>query len=141
MKFRVYAKDVKDAQPIELEFPRGFRSDGQFLRPLNSAREPSAFAVLNTDNIAAVLPETFGEQSQQRQATEFDVFIKGRREPLKVKAHLFDASAGASVQFQWIGFDSNKFPEIKRIDIPNVYVAISEVVAIYPVGGIPPNLE
>lgn len=105
----------------------------------NDHDKESRAGYLSLDNIAAVIPEN--PPVWHRSSLDYDdkslpfcVYLKDRpsTEPIQIPAFICDTSQPPSVQFFWKIFNVNKFQDQL---IPNIYIAISEVVAIMPLGG------
>lgn len=107
-----------------------YTDDGLVLIDANN--KPSQYGFLSLTNIAAIVPDEAIDGPTQ---PHLEVFLQGRdpedeNHPISIAAHVFDLDDPPSVRFyRLIDADPPKPREI----IPNLYVAISEVVAIVPV--------
>lgn len=126
--FRVYPKN---GEMLLLEW-RNFEFNENSFTLYDSGNFPSKEGFLSFDNVAAILPE---EQSRPRpEAITFRVYLKNRKEPLEIAAHALDAEQPPSVKFYWQLQSGGG--EIENTEIPEIYVALSEVVAIIPSDGL-----
>ena len=137
MKYNIYPKtsttDTPAPIPIECE---GWLRDGSTIKPLNALGQPSEFALLLIDNIAAILPEIPDRQSQHiHNPLHFQIYLKGRTEPLKIAAHIVKVVED-QIQFLWLNYDM-KTSERNEQPISGVYVAVSEVIAVVPSESLP----
>ena len=135
--FQIYPKKGKE---FALAFDRFELREEQFVL-YNDRDKESRAGFLSFANIAAILPDgKFKGHGRvglayDTEPTEFLIYLKDRppTEPLHVVAFVCDTSQPPSVQFFWKVFNVNKFEDHL---IPNIYIAISEVVAIMPSGGL-----
>jgi hypothetical protein len=119
--FRVY---LKKGGSITLEFRR-FEIDGNRFTIYDSsdfAAQEEAY--LSFDNIAAIMPE-----NQPESDARFKVYLKGG-ESFEVSATHFKTDEARGIKFY-----RQRYPRNGE-EIKNVYVALSEVIAIMPVGGL-----
>lgn len=129
MKYKIYPKKGGDRDPVELEMG-GFEINGSLLRPRDRGGEPSGWGFLNLENIAAVVPEPSQEESQKTDAPYFNVFIKGREiKPFRVYAQAIDFSE-TELRFCWLNINMGAAVRVQKVPLPNVYVALSEIVAV-----------
>jgi hypothetical protein len=129
----------KKGDKLTLEFERFELKDSEFIL-YNDYDKESRAGFLSLDNIAAILPEK--PYLPHRSSIDYDdksstycVYLKDRpaTEPIQIQAFVCDPSKPPSVQFFWKLFNVNKFEEHL---IPNIFIAVSEVVAIMPLGGL-----
>lgn len=118
MSFIVYPKE---GEPFPLKIPRLVINENK-LNVYNDRNAESNYGFLSMDNIAAILPDNLGEAES---AIIFNLYLKDKKEPLKVSAHTFKANEPPSVRFYWRYGDREE-------EIRDLYVALSEVVAIVP---------
>jgi hypothetical protein len=130
MKFKIYPKKAADTEPLELEFD-GFEIQGSLLRPRIHG-EASVWGFINLKHVAAVIPEL--SEIPQHPNT-FDVYVRGRQEPLTIHAQAIkfseDELSFCSLNIN-LGIGGSM---AKRIPLRNVYVNMSEVVAVVPKEG------
>lgn len=95
----------------------------------DSADEPSDNGFLSFENIAAIC---IADQWRPRldDVRSFQIYLKGRTEPIVIFAHYFKTDALQGVGFFWINIRG------EDVKIENIYIALSEVVAILPAGGL-----
>lgn len=119
--FRVY---LKKGESLTLEFRR-FEIEGNSFTLYDSLDNPvKEEAFLSLDNVAAVIPE-----KQMESDSRFKVYLKSG-EMFEIVAELFKADQPPSVKFY-----RQRYPREDE-EIKNIYVALSEVVAIMPVWGL-----
>lgn len=133
--FHIYPKKGKS---FTLAFDH-FELRGDEFALFNDLDKESRAGFLSSANIAAIIPDRLPQGhlglAYNAQPIQFLIYLKERppAEPLHVEAFVCDVSQPPSVQFFWKLFHVNKFEDQL---IPNIYVAISEVVAIMPSGGL-----
>ncbi|SRR6266496_284502 len=99
---------------------------------INANSDPSEMGFISMNNVAAIVPEAPIDYGLL-QNHYFKVYLQGRDSeeeedhPISIGAHLFDLEDPPSVRFYRV-CETPAPPEI----LPNIYVAISEVVAILP---------
>ena len=115
-KFRVY---LKDGGSLELEFGK-FTFDNNSFTIYDAYNSPASDAFLNFDSVAAIIPERASDDS-----TGFTVYLKDNVS-FKVAAEAFRRDQPPSLNFYY------------RPDrlIPNIYVCLTEVIAILPSEGL-----
>jgi hypothetical protein len=132
MKYNIYPKttttDIPAPVSIECE---GWQRDGLLIRPLNAFNQPSQSALMLTSNIAAMLPEVPPKPIQNlRDPFHFQVYLNGRTKPIEVIAHDIQVTE-ERVQFGWLVYnEQTSTPDVQPIS--EIYVLLSEVVAIVP---------
>jgi len=131
MKFKVYEKDT-DKGPLEFEFD-GYKIEGSLLKPHNRGQQVSGWGFVNLETVAAVVRE-FTEQ--ELRWTEFTVWLRGREKPLSVYAQALKVTE-TELSFCRLDFNIGAPPEerVTKVPMVNIYVAISEVVAVSPAVG------
>jgi len=110
--------------------------DGQIILQ-NTIAKKSDLAMLVTDTVAAIIPEQiqpdkWGESENQ---ITYLVYLKDRtEEPIKIYAGAFDV-IDSLVQFFWL---VERAPGYEREPLPirQIYVPVSEIVGIFPEGGL-----
>jgi hypothetical protein len=139
MKYKIYEKKAGDKDPRELEFD-SFTVRNHLAIPIKASDELAAFGLLNLENVAAIIPDN--PQELQRSNTSglapfgLNVFLKGKSDPLLIDAQSIDTSQG-DLSFCQMYVDLNAQPMVRHVPIPNIYVALSEVVMVVPSGGLP----
>lgn len=119
--FRVY---IKKGGSLTLEFRR-FEVEGNTFTIYDSSDYPAKeSAFISFDNVAAVIPE-----KQPESESRFKVYLKGG-DSFEVSAEFFQSD-----QPQGLRFYRQRYPRNDE-EIKNIYVALSEVIAIMPVGGL-----
>lgn len=119
--FRIY---TKKGSSLTLEFRR-FELDGSSFTLYDSTDYPvKEAAFLSFENVAAIIPEKQAESDSR-----FKVYLKSG-ESFEVVADMLKADEPPSVKFYWQRYPRN------NEEVKNIYVALSEVVAIMPVGGL-----
>lgn len=108
-----------------------FEYDESGFRLYDDGNSLSKEGFLSFEHVAAILPET---QSQVKNAIQFQVYLKGRKEPLEVMANAFDLERQPSVRFYAKDIFYGSKPN--DVEIQGLYIAISEVVAIVPSDGL-----
>ena len=124
--FEIYPKRGKR---FSLQFERFEHSlDGFIL--YDSGHEPSREALLLFDAVAAIVPR---EQPPADEVEAYRVYLRNGEDDqyVKIHANVFDLTHPPSVKFYTRVVDNSERHEVK-----NVYVAISEVIAIIPDGGL-----
>jgi hypothetical protein len=94
----------------------------------HSGEYPSDEVFLSFDDVAAIVPES------PPFASEFEpflVYLRKRDKPVSVYANAFDLKDPSRVKFYFRQFTEDEF-----VEVPNVYVASSEVVALFPSEGL-----
>jgi hypothetical protein len=115
-KFRVY---LKDGSNIELELSR-FTFDANSFTIYDANNYPASDTFLNFDGIAAIVPDQASDD-----ATGFTIYLKDNVS-FKVAADAFRMDQPPSLKFY---FRPEKL-------IPNIYVCLTEVIAIIPSEGL-----
>jgi len=120
-KFTVY---LKKGEPLTLEFRRfTFDADGFTVYDSYNEAVPNQ-AFLSIDHIAAIIPE------QQKQSdSRFKVILRNGQS-FEVAAEILKTDQPPSIRFYW-----QQYPP-QQEEIQNIYVVLSEVVAIMPVNGL-----
>jgi hypothetical protein len=124
--FKVFPKEGLEPFGIKIE---RFECDGKSFTLFDSgdgAVPDEAF--LSFADVAAILPEN---QCDIANLIPFDVFLRKRKEPLRIYAHGFKIQP-PSVRFFWL----YSMPDGDSQDIPNIYVATSELVCVLPSDGL-----
>jgi hypothetical protein len=118
-KFTIY---TKEGEVFTLEFYR-FEYTGEGFTLFNDSDQPSKDGFLSADTVAAVIPQT---QTEPRDgAVVFNVYLNKHKEAVRVVADSFERD-GAVFKFYWRRYPGGD----ARVEVENVYVAASEVVAI-----------
>lgn len=129
--FKIYPKEGK---MFTLEFCR-FELNGEQFTLYNEADKPTSDGFLSHLNVAAIVPEHIHKRNHSHlfpDAVDFRVYLKSS-ETFEINADSCDITHPSSVKFfSKLYFDDR----IQDIEVPNVYVALSEVVAIMPSGGL-----
>jgi hypothetical protein len=122
--FNVYPK--KDADKIQVELRSFEFKDGAFTlySLIYSMNTLDVKQYVSIDNVAAVIPEPTPSYEDSH---SFLVYLQGRKNPVQVYAAFFKCDTPPSVMFYWSERDRDDGKLIK-----NIYVALSEVVAILP---------
>lgn len=122
--FLVYPKEGKE---FSLLCER-FEIDGTKFVFYNSGDQPSNEAFLSFDDVAAIVLEKpyFAEHFDP-----FLVYLRNKDNPIPIYANSFDIGTGPRVKFYYRQFDGDESHEIN-----DTYVATSEVIAIFPSGGL-----
>lgn len=122
--FLVYPKKGKPF-PVTCE---KFEQNGQEFVLFDSAERPSKEAFLSFDDVAAIVPE------KPRWADcgflPLHVVLRKHDEPIPVHANYFEIAAPV-VKFYCRQYDSDPW-----FEMPEIYVASSEVVALFPSEGL-----
>jgi len=126
-KFNVYPKK---GDMFAIECYR-FEYDENGFRLYDDGNSLSNEGFLSFEHVAAILPE---KQSQAKNLIHFQVYLKGRKEPLEVMANAFNLEQRPSVRFYAKGVFLNSAPT--DVEIQYLYIAISEVVAVIPSDGL-----
>jgi len=120
-KFTAY---LKKGEPLTLEFRRfTFDSNGFTVYDSYNEAVPNR-AFLSSDHIAAIIPE-----EQRESDSRFKVTLRNGQS-FEVVAEIFNIDQPPSVRFCWQQYSH------RQEEIQNIYVALSEVVAIMPVKGL-----
>lgn len=124
--FEIYPKRGKR---FSLQFQRFEHSLDRFIL-YDSGHEPSPEAFLLFDAVAAIVPR---EQPLADEVEPYRVYLRngGDEQYVKIHANVFDLTQPPSVKFYTRVVDNSERHEVK-----NVYVAISEVIAIIPDEGL-----
>jgi len=126
-KYNIYSKK---GDMFALECYR-FEYDESGFTLYDDGNSQSKEGFLSFEHVAAILPE---KQSQVKNAVHFEIYLKGRKDPLEVMAHAFNLEQPPSVRFYvrdvFVGSDPND------VEIQGIYIAISEIVAIIPADGL-----
>lgn len=126
-KFNIYPKK---GEMFTLECYK-FEYDENSFRLYDDGNSQSKEGFLSFEHVAAILPE---KQSQPRNPIHFQVYLKGRKEPLEVIADAFDLEHPPSVRFYAKDVFINSTPT--DLEIQHLYISTSEVVAIIPSDGL-----
>jgi predicted 3-demethylubiquinone-9 3-methyltransferase (glyoxalase superfamily) len=120
-KFTVY---LKKGEPLTLEFRR-FTFDANGFTVFDSYNDAVPnLAFLSIDHIAAIIPE-----EQRESDSRFKVILRNGQS-FEVVAEVFKTDQPPSVRFCWQQYSH------RQEEIQNIYVALSEVVAVMPVNGL-----
>jgi hypothetical protein len=124
--FDIYPKKGKR---FSLEFDRFVHSLDRFIL-YDSGHEPSHEAFLLFDAVAAIVPQ---EQPHADDVEAYRIYLRNNEDEqyVKIHANVFDLTQPPSVKFYTRVVDNSE-----RHEVTNVYVAISEVVAIIPDEGL-----
>jgi hypothetical protein len=127
LKFDVYPKE---GAMFTVEMTSFELQDDKFVL-FDEGRKPSSEGFLSFDAVAAIIPQT----QRGKNVICFDIRLKGFEKPAQVFATAFDLSNGVTVRFLYrqhdiMGKVANEWP------VENIYVALSEVVAIVPADGL-----
>jgi hypothetical protein len=130
MSFIVYPKE---GEPFCLEFAK-FEFNGTnfvFYESRTPGARPSEHAYMSVAHVAAIVPSrtVSGRYGDERR---YRVYLKGRTQTIEVVAHEFDLT-GEMIVFYWLSVGSNN---LERDVVENIYLAKSEVLAIFPVDGL-----
>lgn len=131
-KFKIYPKD---GEPFTVEFERFEFSGKQFVF-YDSANDPSKEGFASFDKVAAIVPDPPIFPQTNQSYTLFCVYLQGHEDDngeICIAAHKIDYEQEPSLIFYWEKFDLDSFTPVQ---IPNVYIATKEVVAIFPSGGL-----
>jgi hypothetical protein len=115
------------------------QANGFFLR--DDTRLVYPLVYLSMDNVAAILPAEPRRYNAKKELEPytFHVYLKRRIDPLVIPAYSFDASAPPSVIFNWERKTSADPFTPEEFPLQDIYIALSEVVAIMPKGGLIPR--
>ena len=134
--FHIYPKK---GEKLTLAFDRFELREDQFVLYNDHDKESHA-GFLSFANIAAILPDRLPDAgrigiTEDTEPTEFLIYLKGRSLTDLIHIHAFncDVSQPPSVKLSWKVFNQNKYEDYV---MTNIYIAISEVVAIMPSGGL-----
>jgi lipopolysaccharide assembly outer membrane protein LptD (OstA) len=131
LTFKIYPKEGK---MFTLEFRR-FELNGQQFTLYNEADETTSDGFLSYWNVAAIIPERIHKRNHSHlfpDAVDFRIYLKSS-ETFEINADSCDTTHPSSVKF------FTKFyidDQIKDVEVPYIYIALSEVVAITPSGGL-----
>lgn len=117
--FNVYPKEGGDKFQLDLE---GFELKDGIFTLYGPGHSVDTWQYISSHNIAAVLPEPTPSYDGSH---SFLIHLKDRKEPVQVYAAVFKPYGALGVRFYWSDLADAK-------PIENVYVALSEVVAIRP---------
>lgn len=134
--FHIYPKE---GERFALAFER-FEVRGDHFVIYNDRSKESHAGFLSLANIAAILPDRLpdGERiglTYETKPIEFLIYLKGRppTDPIRIQAFSCDVSEPPSVKLFWKVLNQNRYEDYA---MTNLYIAISEVVAIMPSGGL-----
>lgn len=116
--FNVYPKE--GAEPVQLDL-EGFEFKDGIFTLYRSGHSVDTWQYVSFENVAAILP---GSPPFFENAHSFEVYLKDRKDAVRVYGAIFKTDTQLGATFYWGEH------EVKRI--PNVYVALSEVIAIRP---------
>lgn len=126
--YKIYPKEgAKDFQLTECT---SFEFDGQAFKFYDTYGQESENVFASVDHIAAIIPEGQGEI--QGNGRIFLVYLRERKNPIKVKAAIFDRT-DPTLSFYWLQHSGGG---IEAVRLNNFYVALSEVVAVFPEEGL-----
>jgi hypothetical protein len=132
MKFNVYPKE---GDMLTLELQRfEVKEDGFILYTV--ADQVSKDRFLSLDNVAAILPEDQSQYKPEYPSGEpitFHIYLKKQSQRLEIIAHSFKIDQPSSIRFYWRAFADSGIEEQEN---RNIYLALSEVVAVIPSGGL-----
>lgn len=129
--FKIYPKE---GEMFTLEFRR-FELNGQQFTLYNEADKITNDGFLSYGNVAAIIPEHIHKRNHSHlwpDAVDFRVYLKSS-ETFEINADLCDTTHPSSIKFFTKFYFDNK---VQDIEVPNVYIALSDVVAIMPSGGL-----
>jgi hypothetical protein len=116
--FNVYPKE--GAEPIQLDL-EGFEFKDGIFTLYRAGHAIDTWQYISSENVAAILP---GLPPLFENAHSFEVYLKDRKDAVRVYGAIFKPDT-QGVTFYWGELDNAK-------EIPNVYVALSEVILIKP---------
>ena len=130
MTFMIYPKE---GEPFCVEFAK-FEFDGTnfaFYASRTSGTPSSEHAYISVANVSAIVPSQTKSGGYDDQ-TRYRIHLKGSTHTIEVVAHGFDMT-GETVSFYWLRMGNNG---VERDVVKNIYLAKSEVLAIFPVDGL-----
>ncbi len=103
----------------------------------NESDQESTDGFLSFEDIAAIIPEKYWAQDPKLNAPSFEVYLRGRSDPLKIIAHAFKRE-GESSRERFVFFVQKLFNHHVEAEFPldEIYVAVSEVIARIPSCGL-----
>ncbi|HMG72012.1 MAG TPA: hypothetical protein VK582_00810 [Pyrinomonadaceae bacterium] len=116
--FNVYPKEGAEKVQLDLE---GFELKDGIFTLYRAGHAIDTWQYISYENVAAILPEPTPSYDGSH---SFLIYLKDRKKPERVYAAIFKTDTPPTVRFYWGERDEKP--------IGNIYIALSEVVAIRP---------
>lgn len=118
-RFKIY---FKDSRIIELELSR-FTIENKKLTLYDKYSDDIESLFISFEDIAAIIPN---ELPKTETPELFQVYLRKHKEPIGITAYNFEINEPPEIIFKYRNFSN------QRLKIENLYIDLSEVLAIFP---------